>query len=1443
MTEGFSSEPLEETLAVFGESCRPWTTAEVADCLELGRRGTYARLERLVEQGRLETKKVGGNTRVWWLPGPDSESSGEQGVADHVLDAATVGVIVCDEQGDVVRINATAAQYFGLDREEGVGTNRRELYRNQLAPRIEASERFVRRVTAADDTTPVEKRVECRLDTDDEFDGRWLEHRSMPIESGRFAGGRVELYEDVTDRVESERQHRATRAELASVTDAAEEYAVFRLDSDGHVQTWNAGAERITGYTTDEIRGEHYSVFYTEGDREAGLPESNLVDAEKRGLIEDEGWRLRADGSRFWAEVTITAVRSDEGDSVGYVKIVRDMTEKQRVHAERELLYETTRAIAEAETYDDGLRTALEAVCDRTEWEYGEAWVPTDDGTLQRAEADYYEEGLAEFAASTEGYTFERNEGLPGRVWASGQYEWAADLSTGSAERYPRVARAREAGLTSSVGIPIVANDEVITVLTFLMRDARETDTRMIEIISSVAAELGSLARRRQVESAIERERNLVDRILETSPVGITVLDADGEPTRINERARELLGGFAGQSGAEGVADGTVYDSDGNRVSPEAHPAARVLATGEPVFDWECRVDSADGTQRWLSVNAVPIHDDDGELERVITTEDDITRLKQQAHHLERQRDELEAELADTFARISDGMYALDSEFQFTFVNDRAARLLDLDATAVVGRDVRTELSLSERVETALERAFDEQTQESIEVYSGPLGAWFEYRIYPSETGLSVYFRDVTERKHRERELEESRRIYRTLIDNFPNGAVALVDDDLRYLVFGGTPIGDADLTDGTVEGKQVSTVLDRATASLFVPQYEAALRGERTTFVHEADGRFYRLHFAPVRDAGNEVFGAVSMTQDITEQKRRERELEARVRQQDALARMGRRGLETHDIDELFDEVAAMVAETLDGCCCAVLELDGETDTLRVRQGVGWDDGVVGTATVAADDPDSLVADALTTVDPVVVEDLTADDRFDGPELLSAHGVRSGISVSVGPCDDPWGVLGVYHTDPQTFSDADATFVQTVANTLSSALSRHASEQAVRHQRRQLSVLNHVNEVVQQVTSAVIDHSTRAEIQAAVCECFAASDSYSFAWIGEVDPETDRVTVRADAGADDYLDDITVSVDPEDERSTGPTGRALNTGEIQIVRRVDSSDRHGPWRETVEQQAFTASAAIPLKHERTVYGVLNIYTEREDAFDEQERAVVDRLGEIIGHAIAAVERKQALVSDELIELGVRIDDFFGPVDARGEIDIEHTVRTGDGRFLVYGTATAAAVDSIGAVVEEHEEWQQVELATDEEPYRFELVAVESPILSTVASLGGVIDDATIEAGDLHLTIHLTPNVDVRDAVDSIQAAYPQAEMLRRRQISRSDGDVTQNLAAELTDRQRTTLEAAYAAGFFEWPRDATGEEVAASMGVSPPTFHQHLRKAERKVFESLFSTVSDRSA
>jgi PAS domain S-box-containing protein len=115
------------------------------------------------------------------------------------------------------------------------------------------------------------------------------------------------------------------------LVDGIIDYAIFMIDPDGKVANWNAGAERIKGYAPAEIIGQHVSRFYTEQDRRAGIPERGLATAARTGKYEAEGWRLRKDGSRFWAHVVIDAIRDDTGTLMGFAKITRDMTERRAV--------------------------------------------------------------------------------------------------------------------------------------------------------------------------------------------------------------------------------------------------------------------------------------------------------------------------------------------------------------------------------------------------------------------------------------------------------------------------------------------------------------------------------------------------------------------------------------------------------------------------------------------------------------------------------------------------------------------------------------------------------------------------------------------------------------------------------------------------------------------------------------------------------------------------------------------------------------------------------------------------------------------------------------------------------------------------------------------------------------------------------------------------------
>ena len=141
-----------------------------------------------------------------------------------------------------------------------------------------------------------------------------------------------------------------SRDDYRLLVDSIADYAIFMLDVDGRVATWNLGAEKIKGYSADEIIGRHFSVFYAAADIASGRPERVLERARAAGRAEDEGLRARKDGSLFWANVVITALRDENGALRGFGKVTRDLTARRAAEEnERELLREkTARAAAEA---------------------------------------------------------------------------------------------------------------------------------------------------------------------------------------------------------------------------------------------------------------------------------------------------------------------------------------------------------------------------------------------------------------------------------------------------------------------------------------------------------------------------------------------------------------------------------------------------------------------------------------------------------------------------------------------------------------------------------------------------------------------------------------------------------------------------------------------------------------------------------------------------------------------------------------------------------------------------------------------------------------------------------------------------------------------------------------------------------------------------------------
>ncbi|MDP9350652.1 MAG: PAS domain S-box protein, partial [Chloroflexota bacterium] len=243
----------------------------------------------------------------------------------HSLVRDTTDIItICGADGVIRYQSPSVERALGYESQELVGTSILSLIHPED---VADAQRLLAHMVHTPDLAPsTELRLRHR-------DGEWryFEVIGRNLLDEPSVRGIVVNARDISERKRAQGELELYRRMVEGVTD----YAIFRLDRDGRVTSWNAGAQRIKGYRAEEIIGEHFSCFYTPEDISRGHPGHELEVAAAEGRFEDEGWRIRKDGSRFWANVVLTALRDEGGRLIGYSKITRDLTERKRAEAER----------------------------------------------------------------------------------------------------------------------------------------------------------------------------------------------------------------------------------------------------------------------------------------------------------------------------------------------------------------------------------------------------------------------------------------------------------------------------------------------------------------------------------------------------------------------------------------------------------------------------------------------------------------------------------------------------------------------------------------------------------------------------------------------------------------------------------------------------------------------------------------------------------------------------------------------------------------------------------------------------------------------------------------------------------------------------------------------------------------------------------------------------
>lgn len=689
---------------------------------------------------------------------------------------------------------------------------------------------------------------------------------------------------------------------------------------------------------------------------------------------------------------------------------------------------------------------------------------------------------------------------------------------------------------------------------------------------------------------------------------------------------------------------------------------------------------------------------------------------------------------------------------------------------------------------------------------------------------------DITDHADLERDLRQSEELHRVTLNNMTD-TVLITDGDGEYtyvcpnvhFIFGYTAEEIRDR--GTIDDLLGAGLLDREQLA-----EDGVLKNIECAVTDKA-GREHTL-LVNVREVSIQDGTLLYSCRDITKRKQRERALAT-------LQETARDFLYAETHEEIAQHVTDDAADVIDLDASAVYLFDADDNALKPAAHSNRMAELHGPLSTVHADGESLPSYSFVEDEPLFFEDVHTSDKLDN----RATDVRSGAFIPLGN----HGVFIAGSSAVGTFDEVTRELADLLAATAEAAFDRVRRETQLREQDRelqrqndQLSTVNRINETIREIDQALVQAETREEIEHTVCDRLTADDRFSFAWIGSTDTLGETVTPHAWAGGEQgYLDSQSFAV-----ATTGsePAGRTAASTEMTMVANVPGQLREESWRKAALSRDYLSVISVPLVYNDLSYGVLTVYAETQNAFTELIQAVFEELGETIASAIGANERKNALLTTSRTRVEFTIEDSTFLL-SRLARDASCTVsyqggaqQTADGSY-VFVEVNDASLESVANAARE-------------------LVAVDSVQEINATATGGILRVGLSqpffarELADHGVVFHsgfATPDsttlvVDIPESVDASRVRYLVEDAFdemhlesKRTRDQTTEHSLNSKVFEELTDRQLEVVQTAYYSGFYESPRERSGEAIAETLDISSSAFYQHSRAVQRTLFAALF--------